>query len=407
MKHYPLITFLFLLVQHTSLNAQVYDLLGDQSSVCIPFTYEANFILVRVELEGLPLTFIFDTGAEHTLLFKKSIFQIVGGQAERTIRLFGSDLHQELYAHVARNMKFRLAPSRAVNLDLLVMDDDYTLIDEMIGRPVDGILGAQFFRQHIVKIDYRKHMITLYPHDEFTLPGKKFLAYDIQLRHNKPYISAVSKINQIDSAEINLLVDTGAGIGLILHTNSHEKLILPAQYITTSLGMGIGGHIRGFLGRIEQLTIQDISLHGVITGFQHVDTTQLSRDRIYRNGILGNQILSRFTIILDLTNEKLYLKPEKNLNSRFVYDRSGLSLAATGPNLNQYVVVYVIPGSPADSAGMQIGDQLQTLNRKPTRLMHLDNISRILRKKVGKSIRLTYRRGSEKHVTNFKLRDLI
>jgi len=388
--------------------AQLFDLVGDANSIEIPFRYESNFIIVKVHINGaFPLNFIFDTGAEHTLLFKKTFTDLLGVDYEKQIKIFGSDLQNYVTAHIVRNMDVRVPPIDAVRMDFLVMDEDYMTMDELVGLNIDGILGAQFFRHHVVKIDYRRGIITLYRKNQMPKPGKRYQPFPVDLKRNKPYVSASSKMNHIDSAELTLLLDTGAGIGLMLHSNTHEQINLPDNYIQTNLGIGIGGEITGYVGRISQFNLSTFSMTNVIVGFQDMHTDHRHKKLVKRNGIIGNQILSRFTIIIDYPSSMIYMKPEKKFKQKFEYDKSGMTLVASGPYLNQFQVLHVIDDSPASEVDIQRGDNILRVGMIPTNFYSLSKISRILRRNSGKKISLLIERDGERMRKTVILRKLL
>lgn len=80
------------------------DLLQGKRKAVIPFKYVHNFIVVEARIYGiLPLQFIFDTGAEHVILFKKEYTDLLQVPYDKRIPILGSDLSQEVYALIARN----------------------------------------------------------------------------------------------------------------------------------------------------------------------------------------------------------------------------------------------------------------------------------------------------------------
>jgi predicted aspartyl protease len=402
------IIFTLLLGLSFSAKAQLFDLLGDEEMVEIPFRFEGNFIIVKVQLNGaFPLNFIFDTGAEHTLLFKKTFTDLLGVPYDKKIKIFGSDLQNYVYAYIVRNIQFRVPPIDDVRMDFLVMEHDYVHMDEMIGMNIDGILGAQYFRHHVVKIDYQRGILTMYKKDKFSAPGKKYIPYPIDLKRNKPYVVANSRINQIDSAELTLLIDTGAGIGLMLHSNTHEHIKLPDNYIQTNLGLGIGGEIKGYMGRVAKFNFSNFTFSNVIAGFQDIALEAVEDKVIKRNGIIGNQILSRFTLILDYPNSIIYFKPLRKFKESFEYDKSGLSIGATGTYLNDFRVIHVLENSPGQEAGILQEDRILKINGIPTSFYNLARVTRILRGKTGKKITLKIQRGDEKLTKKFILRKIL
>jgi hypothetical protein len=389
-----------------SSKAQLVDHLGGLPYVKIPFEYKSDFIIIKVKLNGtLPLNFLFDTGAEHSLIFKKTFTDLLSIPYGRKIKVYGSDMAVPLYAYVTRNIRFDIPPIEA-KMDVLVMERDFFELDELTGFSIDGILGAHFFKNYVIKIDYRRQIITMY-HPQFPPPhGKKFIPYPLTVESNKPYIHAITHFNSADSANMLLLLDTGAGLSLLLHTDSHEDIKLPERLLSLNIGTGLGGHIRGYVGRVAQLNVFDASMPNVVTNFQELGETVINGDNFKRNGIIGNRILSRFTIIIDYPGEILYLKPRRTIKKEIDFDKSGISLAASGAMLNHYYVVDVIQDSPAARVGIRNGDRIVRCNGLPSSFYSMEALLNKFRSKAGKRIKLTIERDGEKIKKEFSLEDL-
>src|SRR5262249_56930074 len=74
-------------------------------------------------------------------------------------------------------------------------------------------------------------------------------------------------------------------------------------------------------------------------------------------GILGNEILRRFRLWLDLSRKRLILEPNALYREPFPAPRSfGLLLIADGLDLRRFVVARVSPGSPGEQAGFKRND---------------------------------------------------
>jgi len=128
----------------------------------IPFEYENNFIIVNVILNDLlPLRFIFDTGAEHTILTQRDFTDILQVQYGRRLPLMGSDLSVELYAFLAIGVKLNVGGLIAPNRTILVLEEDYVNFKEFAGVDVHGIIGSDLFRRFVVRINYKQQIISL------------------------------------------------------------------------------------------------------------------------------------------------------------------------------------------------------------------------------------------------------
>ena len=290
--------------------------------------------------------------------------------------------------------------------DLLILEEDYFNLDELVGIPIDGLIGGGFFRNLIIHIDYRNRHMTLYDPAHFVMP-KDYISLPIRIKTNKPYIDAETSLQDGTVVEVDLLIDTGAGIPLLLHTNSHESLKLPAHYIRGKLGMGLGGYLEGYIGRIHRLKLGEIEFQGLLTSFQEISEEWLiDRDR-FRNGILGNQLLSRFNVYFDYINGQLLLKPYSKKQKPFSMDRSGLVIFAFGDDFNMFVIKDIIESSPADEIDIRPDDVITRFQGLPATFYRLDEINAILEKKVGKRVRLVIMRDGEKIKKEFLLRDLV
>lgn len=374
-----------------------------------PFEYKNNFIVIDVIFnKSFPLKFIFDTGAEHSILTRREITDIMRIPYRRRFTVLGSDMKTELTAYLITHIHLKIAHTVMNNKALLVLEEDYFKFEEMTGVKIHGILGADLFKGFIVKIDYQRQKITLYSAKYFNLDDPEdWIQHPINIQRHKPYFNTNIDLMQDTTLDVKLLLDTGASLPLLINTNTHPSLKPPENAIAGNVGVGLGGHLEGFVGRVESIDLAGMQMKNVLTSFQELspelDTTFLNG----RNGIIGNEILSRFTVIIDYPRELLYLKPNSRFKKAFKYDRSGLVLIATGSNLNTITVQRVVPNSPADRAGLQKGDVLKAINGFPIGLLGLSGSSNIFKKREGKKIKLKVKRNKKKLKKVFYLENLI
>ena len=399
----------------------------------IPFERQGNFIILKVLFDDiLPLRFIFDTGAEHCILTKKEVAILFKIPFEKEIIIRGTDLHAEIKAYISRKVKLGLEGVELTK-DILVMDEDYFKFDKFAGLEIQGIIGAETFRNYVVKIDYIKQIMTIYEPSEFmATKHNDFDSLNIQILHNKPFIDTQAQVETDSVVNLKLLLDTGAGLAMLLYAHSTPGLEPPKISIESNIGTGLGGDLTGFMGRLKKISLgknitdlnsstttqnsnkkfsakrgTKLSFYGVVAAFQEVRDLADTSFLLGRNGILGGEILSRFTTIIDFPKEKIYLKPNRDYKQSFDYDRSGINFIAQGDNLNKFTVNSVIFHSPASEAKIWRGDVLISLQRVSARWLSLAVINKKLQGRTGKKIRIVLRRDGKKIVKYIVLRDLI
>lgn len=389
----------------------VHFLNTEADRVRIPFEYKGHLPLISVRINGFPpLKFIFDTGAEHTVLLYDHLAPVLGLDYHREVELTGADLSKKMKAYLSANVELKLGEEVvATHQNILILQDNQLHLEQVLGERVYGILGASLFRQYLLEIDYADREIVLHRPGRLTASRLQgFSAHPMKVVNNKPYLNSQLLISEGDTLQdLLFLMDTGAGIGLMVATHTDPRLKVPEGALLTTVGIGLSGNVRGFIGRTRLFQFEDFSLFQVVTNYQELPDSVWAQREFSKNGIVGNVVLERFTLILDYNRELIWVKPDRAFSRAFKYDRSGLTVIAAGPNLDKYFVNGVLSGSPADRAGLQRGDRLLRINGMPVNFLNLGNIINKFQKKVGKRTKVVVRRGEEKLKFEFQLEKII
>jgi hypothetical protein len=376
----------------------------------IPFEYVNHFMIITLIFnQTIQLKMIFDTGAEHTILSKREVSDIMQVQYDREFRLKGADMKTELIAYLARGIRLESPnlPFIAPREDILVLQEDYFRFEEYCGVKVHGILSAQAFARYIFKINYQRRVITLYDREQFVLPEQGFQQIPVEVFRNKLYMQTSVAFRGDQATPVKLLLDTGAAMPLLLFSNTDTLIQPPANAISSNIGMGLGGYLDGFVGRIDALNVGKFNQRNIVTFFQSIDTTQDLTYLNKRNGLVGNILLNGFQVIVDYYGASIWLKPTRNFNKTYLYDRSGLNIIAGGTSLNRFTVQAVLPNSPAAEAGFLPGDRLMRVGVFPTTILRLAELQKMFQKKPGKIVTVVIRREGKRIKKAVKLRDLI
>ncbi len=387
-----------------------YEKLPEKTTeVNIPFEYVNNFIVLTLTFNGVfPLKFIYDTGAEFTILTKRQVADVLKVPLEREFRIIGSDMKTELVAYLARRIRFETPEKTMMTIqDILILQEDYFRFEEYAGVQIHGILAGNVFANYFIKINYQKKIITLYDRLNFKLPESGYDTISLETSRTKLYLNTIIELAGDSIVPVKLLLDTGAGLPLLIFSNSHPMLHTPKNAVPGNIGMGMGGYLEGFHGRVNKLKLGKLEQNAVLTEFQQLDSTLNLEHLNGRNGLIGNVILSRFHVILDYYSEKIYLKPNGRYRKKFAFDRSGLSLIVSGAQLSQFTVNYVLPNSPASEADIRKGDRIVKVGFFPAAVYSLEDLIHIFEKKPGKKIRIKIKRDGKRLKKQVVLRDLI
>jgi hypothetical protein len=369
---------------------------GDKDHIVLPFELKNGHIVVKVRINGLfELPFVFDTGAEHTLLFSKTIVDLLGYDCPQKIKLYGADLTSFEYADICRDVIFEMAGAETSTTDLVVVDKSNYELDLMTGTTILGLIGGDMMRYSTVRIDYHKRRVHLYKSSAYDPAARGYEAISTSIVRQKPYIKIpVSQDNRTDS--LLLLVDTGSPYPLILLHQDSASLLSDTLAQQGVIGSSVLGKMNGYIKRIDSIRIGETTIAQVATRYHTVDTSIYDLLELKRDGIIGAEALQNFDVAIDYVQEQVWLKPRKKVLTRLQQDLAGLYLVAYGAKLNKYIVESVIPDSPADKADILRGDVVLKLGRRKTKHLTLSQITRKLRRRPGKKYRLSLSRHGEK-----------
>lgn len=391
-----------------SAQAYGYKLMYDKKKVHIPFEIYNNLVVVPVKLNGVvPLNFVVDTGMRSTMITEKLITDILRLPYSRKISLNGPGDYIVLEAYVINSVDIVMDGAIGSDLSILVLDKDYLNLRNHLGTEVHGMLGYDLFNRFIVGLDYNRKLMTLYE-PEFFKPPRRYAEIPLSIEDTKPYIFAKIQLNDTSMVYVKLMVDSGASHALMLNPDSHEKINIPEKNFDSQIGVGLGGPIQGKISVIDDVEFDKFKFSNVVTSFPNPESYPDTIGLVYRNGTIGGELLSRFKVIFDYFNKKIYLKKNpSSYHKDFGYNMSGLTVIADGEDLDIYRITRVKEGSPADEADIRINDIIESVNGIDNEKLELSDLYKIFNYKAGKKVRMSIKRDGAILLKTFKLEDIL
>jgi len=252
----------------------------------IPFEVSEGLLWVHVESpqSPRPLNFLFDTGAE---------VSVINSEAAKALHLTGGrKIHVQGVAAATTGrwpVKWT-ATAAGVSLPSEYLSLDLSQLAHSCQRPLDGLLGADFFRDQVLQMDFESHLIRFL--DVSTQAQTDIV---LPLKSAGDCFCAPLRIN--DGPNQWLRVDTGCAT--------------PLQWVTADAGIPVDSKrpAIGLTGLAIPQTKTTVSV-GTKT-FEQVPTG-LHRRAIFagESGLVGNGLLTRFkTVTIDTKALRLVLTP--------------------------------------------------------------------------------------------------
>jgi len=305
--------------------------------VMLPAKRIGSFLIIEVKWDRSgPYRFLIDTGSSVTLAAPA----LVGRQPARhtplpgtpRVRVAGADGRiAELPSATLRLLE--LGDVRFENVPVLVYD--CAPLSAHLGVRIDGILGFPLFREARLTLDYPGSRVLLQPVGTIaTAPGTA-IPFDGERR---------TPLVRVGFGERSLvaLIDSGSDAAFSLNPVGLEARFLQAPRVGGTVGTIAGEH-RQRIARLEgALQIGTFSFSQPIV--------ELTEDL----SAIGAGLLRHFTVTFDQENSRVTFHRDAPEAIPFPPLRSaGLSFTKTPA---YWRIASVVPGSPAEAAGIREGD---------------------------------------------------
>jgi predicted aspartyl protease len=442
-KYYFILLILF--ISYNSFSQSHFFIKNDANRYTMSFRMVNNLMVIPVYVNGKKLSFLLDTGVSSTVILNVKVKDSLKLKNVKKIRIQG--LGEGDYVDALKSTNNYLQVGNAIinrnHKIYLILEKGFNLSNRM-GVQIDGIIGGDLFRDFVVKINYSSKIIKFYKPDKYVYKKcRKCEIFPLNFIYNKPYIVAQTIMNDSVKINTNLLIDSGGSDALWLFENG--DIAIPKKNFTDYLGQGLNGNIYGKRSRVASLNLGNFKLKDVTVSFPDTTSLSLSMRHKKRHGSLGALTLKRFHIIIDYKNSKITLKK----NSRFFrepfnYNMSGIEVAYNGQmivqekkihnfktatsfgaktergtNTIELVYDYVFKlkpsieitdirkDSPADFAGLLVGDVILEINRQPVYLLKLQELTHKFYEEDGKVVKLLIDRNGARLVYTFKLKKIL
>ncbi|HEY0355204.1 MAG TPA: aspartyl protease family protein, partial [Flavisolibacter sp.] len=317
-------------------------------------TLTGGVVLLKGQVDPFPdtLNFIFDTGSGGISLDSMTVdyFGLKPTPSNRTIRgIAGIKNVSFVY-----NRKLHLPGLEVDSLNFHI--NDYYILEAVYGIKIDGIMGYSVLSRYIIKIDYDNFVIEFWSKGSMKYPRGGFML--------RPMINTipVQSLQVKDSRTLSarFLYDMGAGLNLMMSRDfiRDSSILYKKRKLYTKEAEGLGGKIDMQMTVIKQVKLGPYRFRNVPVYI--FDDEYNITSYPYLGGLLGNDLLRRFNVILNYDKKDIYLVPNSHFNDPFDYSYSGLELYYIDGKI---IVGDVAINSPAQASGLIEGDVVVAVNK--------------------------------------------
>lgn len=333
----------------------------------IPFILDSHVYIQATVCDTVPMSLIYDTGADRLYLdkdymdlsnfgkqpFKKGSARMggAGNSAASAVTIIVDDLPVQM-----GNVRYNCQITPIINLR------------EILGKHVDGMIGNDAVFNKPFIINYTdSYIIPIEAVTNDILEG--FTKLPAQFNDNRIDIELELTIDSVQTIKGNFRLDLGCGSTIILTNETLKKLNLQGKRTADCYysNMGVGGDGSDINFRAKSIRFLDELDNVVVSASYNTEGALSARPHV---GIIGNEILRHYDLIIDAPNGSVYARrnQDKNIDyqkaskTHFGYvDRTDIC--------EGWIVSSLYDGGIAQTAGMEIGDVIISINGRPVKDM--------------------------------------
>lgn len=398
MKKYISVLFLTLTVVYGKRVRAQEEFIEPPSKLITKFPFRqltGGVVLLKAQFANFPdsLNFILDTGSGGISLdsLTSEYFKIKKIPSNRTIRgIAGMRTVSFVY-----NQKLHLPRLTIDSLNFHI--NDYQILTAVYGEQIDGIIGYSVLSRYIVKVNYDSSKI------EFWTKGS--MKYGRGGHLLRPLISTlpVHTMQVKDGITINarFLYDMGAGLCMMFSNDfiKDSALFSKKRKFYTKEAEGLGGKIDMQMTVIKEVKLGPYKFRKVPV-YVFEDSFNVT-SYPYLGGLIGNDLLRRFNVVLNYDKREIHLTPNSHYNDQFDYSYSGIELYMIEGVI---VIGDVATGSHAEAAGLKEGDIVLGVNKSFNQNLQQYKVAL---QAPGEKVKMIIRRDGELREIQFKVKSIL
>lgn len=354
----------------------------------VPFEIADDALIVKAEVNGAPVSLLFDTGFGGSVLVSDSIDI---GTPSGTTRL--KDFVGEFDAKTVKVKSLRLGSLTIDSAGMKAIQQPIAGMSAGYNMHTDGILGLQAITGYVTEFDFQHNKLIFFPK-----------SLDITKRIPDRKTTFLSKLLPIGNESLEMLVKTPNGRTMVMavdtgnsfYATTHKDVLQrvglwPASQEPKFMKMsGIAsGPVDSWNIKMPPLEVFGIPVPSSVWSI--IDLPSVSAES---DGTVGFEFLKNFNFTIDFDRRRIWFENFSGKTGNELVADVGIS-GGYRDRTRMVEVWRVTPGSPADAAGIHKGDEVLSVDDQDLSTTTFRKFDSMLEGPVGSKVKIAISRNGQ------------
>lgn len=331
----------------------------------IPFILDSHVYIQAIMADTIPVSLIYDTGADRLYLDKDYMALSPFGKIplkKGNAKMGGAGNDG------VQTIPIIIDPIKLKIGDVMHNETITPIINlrEILGRHTDGMIGNNAVFNKPLIINYTDgYLLQVDALDDSIVAG--YTKLPAKFNDNRIDIDLELVIDSLQTVKGAFWLDLGCGSTIILTNETLSKLNLTGKRTAACYysNMGVGGDGTDVSFRAQSFKFLDELNDIVISAAYNTEGALSTRPHV---GIVGNEILRHYDLIIDAPNETVYARRNSDNSTDYQHSsKTHVGYVDRTDICDGWIVSSLYEDGIAKQAGFEIGDVIISINERPVK----------------------------------------
>ena len=256
------------------------------TEMTIKYKTVRNLMILPVTInDSVEVNLVLDTGCRNLILFGKRFKKTFTISPGKPVIFSGLGSGRSVSGELSIGNKVSIDEVLGEQIPVVIVPHN-NMFEKY--HNVDGIIGYDVFVKFEIEINPAYKTITFRPALKSSAPYG-YTQIPLRIIDARPILESEVYLDKKTSRRLNLMIDTGSSLALLLKTTSIEDF--DHHRNSTVLGFGLNGPVSGYEMISQHLKLRGLEMRNVATG--------IVASSWHNNASIGMEILKDYVLILN------------------------------------------------------------------------------------------------------------